>query len=83
MDVGYARVSKREQNPELQRNELEAAGCERIFEEKISSRVESSQLNTALDYRREGDTLVVWRLDRLGGSIKELLVLDRPAAGGV
>ncbi len=76
MDVGYVRVSKREQNPELQRNELEAAGCGRIFEERISSRVEKRlQLEAALDYCREGDTLVVWRLDRLGRSIKELLAL--------
>jgi DNA invertase Pin-like site-specific DNA recombinase len=76
MDVGYVRVSKREQNPELQRNELGAAGCGRIFEERISSRVESRpQLEAALDYCREGDTLVVWRLDRLGRSIKELLAL--------
>jgi DNA invertase Pin-like site-specific DNA recombinase len=76
MDVGYVRVSKREQNPELQRNELEAIGCGRVFEEKVSSRVESRpQLEAALDYCREGDTLVVWRLDRLGRSIKELLAL--------
>ncbi len=67
-------VSKRERNPELQRNELGAAGWEKIFEERISSRVESRlQLEAALDYCREGDTLVVWRLDRLGRSIKELL----------
>lgn len=82
MDVGYVRVSKREQNPELQRNELEAAGCERVFEERISSRVEARpQLEAALDYCREGDTLVVWRLDRLGRSIKELLALVESLQG--
>ncbi len=76
MDVGYVRVSKREQNPELQRNELAMAGCERIFEERTSSRVRTRlQLEAALDYCREGDALVVWRLDRLGRSIKELLAL--------
>lgn len=82
MDVGYVRVSKREQNPDLQRNELEAAGCGKIFEERISSRVESRpQLEAALDYCREGDTLVVWRLDRLGRSIKELLALVESLQG--
>jgi DNA invertase Pin-like site-specific DNA recombinase len=74
--VGYVRVSKREQNPELQRRELEAAGCERIFEERISSRKETRpQLEAALDYCREGDVLVIWRLDRLGRSLKELIEL--------
>ncbi|MDP9438524.1 MAG: recombinase family protein [Actinomycetota bacterium] len=76
MEVGYVRVSKREQNPDLQRRELEAAGCERIFEEKISSREQTRpQLLAAFDYCREGDVLVVWKLDRLGRSIKELIEL--------
>lgn len=76
MEVGYVRVSKREQNPELQRRELEAAGCGRIFEERISSREETRpQLEAALDYCRAGDVLVVWRLDRLGRSIRELIEL--------
>ena len=76
VEVGYVRVSKREQNPELQRRELSAAGCKRIFEERISSRKESRpQLEAALDYCRTGDVLVVWRLDRLGRSIKELIEL--------
>ena len=74
MNVGYVRVSKREQNPDLQRRELDNAGCGRIFEERISSRKESRpQLEAALDYCREGDALVVWKLDRLGRSIKELI----------
>ena len=60
VEVRYVRVSEREQNPELQRRELSAAGCERIFEERISSRQESRpQLEAALDYCREGDVLVV------------------------
>lgn len=76
MDVGYIRVSKREQNPELQRRELEAAGCEKFYEERISSREASRpQLEAALEYCREGDRLVVWRLDRLGRSLKELIGL--------
>ena len=70
MKIGYVRASKKEQNPELQRLELEAAGCERIFEESISSRKEDRpQLRAALDYCREGDALVVWKLDRLGRSL--------------
>ena len=76
VEVGYVRVSKREQNPELQRRELSSAGCKRIFEERISSREERRpQLEAALDYCREGDVLVVWRLDRLGRSIRELIEL--------
>lgn len=76
MEVGYVRVSRAEQEPDLQRRELEAAGCGRIYEERISSREESRpQLEAALDYCREGDRLVVWRLDRLGRSIKELIEL--------
>jgi Resolvase, N terminal domain len=73
MKIGYVRTSKKEQNPEMQRRELEAAGCERLFEESISSRKEDRpQLRAALDYCREGDALVVWKLDRLGRSLREL-----------
>jgi DNA invertase Pin-like site-specific DNA recombinase len=76
MKVGYARVSRQHQNLDLQRGELETAGCERIFEEKVSSRKESRPvLKEALDYVRAGDVLVVWRLDRLGRSLKELIEL--------
>lgn len=76
MDVGYIRVSKKEQDPALQRKELEAAGCEWIYEERISTREHSRpELDRALEYCREGDTLVVWKLDRLGRSIKELIEL--------
>ena len=76
VEVGYVRVSKREQNPELQRRELLTAGCERIFEERVSSREERRpELEAAFDYCREGDVLVVWRLDRLGRSIEELIEL--------
>jgi len=76
MGVGYVRVSKKEQNPDLQRRELEAAGCMRVFKESISSREQRGpQLEAALDYCREGDVLVVWKLDRLGRSIEELIEL--------
>ena len=60
----------------MQRRELEAAGCEQIFEERISSRKESRpELQRALEYCRQGDVFVVWKLDRLGRSLKELLEL--------
>ncbi|PLS86426.1 MAG: hypothetical protein CYG60_07300 [Actinobacteria bacterium] len=60
VEVGYVRVSKREQSPEMQWRELSAAGCERVFEERISSRKESRpQLEAALDYCRQGDMVVV------------------------
>jgi DNA invertase Pin-like site-specific DNA recombinase len=76
VNVGYARVSRQDQNPQMQRSELEAAGCEQIFEERISSRKESrAELQRALEYCRQGDVLVVWKLDRLGRSLKELLEL--------
>ena len=74
MNVGYARVSRQHQNLDLQRGELRAAGCERIFEEKVSSTKERRPvLKEALDYLRASDVLVVWRLDRLGRSLKELI----------
>lgn len=74
MDIGYARVSTREQDLDLQRDALEAAGVEEIYWEKVSSRKEGRpELAKALDYCREGDVLVVYKLDRLGRSLKELL----------
>lgn len=76
MDVGYIRTSKKDQNPDLQRRELEAFGCGRIYEEAISSRkADRPELRAALDYCREGDRLVVWKLDRLGRSLRELIDL--------
>ena len=74
MDVGYARVSTREQDLDLQRDALRAAGVEKVYWEKVSSRKEERpELAKALDYCREGDVLVVYKLDRLGRSLKELL----------
>ncbi|MDP9478951.1 MAG: recombinase family protein [Actinomycetota bacterium] len=74
MKVGYMRVSRRDQNPDLQRRALEAAGCERIFGEKASgAKAEREELLAALEYVREGDVLVVWKLDRLGRSLKDLI----------
>lgn len=74
MLVGYARVSTQDQKPELQRDALHAAGCERIFEEKASgAQRERPQLKAAIDYMRAGDTLVIWKLDRLARSVKQLI----------
>jgi DNA invertase Pin-like site-specific DNA recombinase len=71
---GYARVSTTEQNPRLQLDALHAAGCERIFEERASgAQRERPQLAAALDYLRPNDTLVVWKLDRLARSLKQLI----------
>ena len=76
MKIGYIRTSKKDQNPDLQRRDLLAAGCEKIFEEQISSRkAERPELRKALDYCREGDELVVWKLDRFGRSLQELIEL--------
>ncbi len=74
MLVGYGRVSTRDQNPELQLDALKAAGCEKVFTEKASgAQRDRPELQAALDFIREGDTLVVWRLDRLARSLKQLI----------
>jgi DNA invertase Pin-like site-specific DNA recombinase len=76
MRVGYARVSRKDQRLEPQRDALLADGCERVFEEKVSSReAERGALLEAFDYCRKGDVLVVARLDRLGRSLRELIDL--------
>ena len=76
MLIGYARVSTQDQNLELQIEALTKAGCRKIFEDKISgSRAERPGLAKARDVLREGDTLVVWKLDRLGRSVKHLVNL--------
>ncbi len=70
MLIGYARVSTQEQNLDLQLEALTKAGCTKIFDDKISgSRTERPGLNKVLEILREGDTLVVWKLDRLGRSV--------------
>jgi DNA invertase Pin-like site-specific DNA recombinase len=74
MLVGYARVSTQDQKPELQLDALKAAGCEKVFVEKASgAQRERPELKAALDYMRDGDTLVVWKLDRLARSMKQLI----------
>ena len=72
--IGYARVSTTEQHLHLQQDALTAAGCLKIFTDTISGvKSERKGLAEALDYIRNGDTLVVWRLDRLGRSLKDLI----------
>jgi DNA invertase Pin-like site-specific DNA recombinase len=74
MQIGYARVSTGEQTLDLQRDALAAAGCGRVFEETASgAKADRPVLAGALAYVREGDTLVVWRLDRLGRSLPHLI----------
>ena len=74
MLVGYARVSTDDQNLDLQKDALARVGCERILEDHQSgAKAERPGLKAALDYAREGDTLVVWRLDRLSRSLKDLI----------
>ena len=73
MLIGYARVSTDDQTLDLQRDALSAEGCERIFEDKASGAGDRPGLRNALDHIRTGDTLVVWRLDRLGRSLKDLI----------
>ncbi len=74
MKVGYARVSTHDQNMVLQIDALKNAGCEKIYYEIVSGvKSEKKALEDALAYMRENDTLVVWRLDRLGRSLASLI----------
>ncbi|MGM0880903.1 MAG: recombinase family protein [Bacillota bacterium] len=74
--VGYARVSTKDQNLDLQIAALKAEGCERIFQEKASGKKDDRpELAACLDYLRQGDTLVVYKLDRLGRSTAKLVNL--------
>lgn len=86
MLVGYARVSSVGQSLEVQEDLLRGAGCERVFSEKMSGRSMSDReaLQEALEFVREGDTLVITRLDRLARSIMDLRqILDHLSAKGV
>lgn len=71
--IGYARVSTQEQKLDMQLDALKKAGCTIIFEEKVSGVKQRPELVKALSYLREGDTFVVWKLDRLGRTLKELI----------
>lgn len=76
MMIGYARVSTQDQSLDLQIAALKKAGCKKILDDKLSgSRAERPGLNKMLDVLRKGDTLVVWKLDRLGRSLKNLVNL--------
>lgn len=76
MFIGYARVSSQDQNIDLQIEALTQAGCRKIFSDKMSgSRAERPGLSQTLEHLREGDTLMVWKLDRLGRSVKNLVDL--------
>ena len=87
MLIGYARVSTHDQNPQLQIDALRAAGCsdDRIYVEKASgAQRERPELRAAIDYMRDGDTLVVWKLDRLARSLKQLIeTVDGLEARGI
>jgi len=84
--IGYARVSTTDQTPDLQIDALKSAGAHRIFIETASgAKTDRPQLAAALDYLRPGDTLAVWKLDRLARSIGQLIdaidALDRAGCG--
>ncbi|WP_201714256.1 recombinase family protein [Rossellomorea arthrocnemi] len=76
MKIGYARVSTQEQSLDLQMDALQQAGCEKVYSEKISGmKDDRPKLLELIDYAREGDVLVVYKLDRLGRSTKKLIEL--------
>jgi DNA invertase Pin-like site-specific DNA recombinase len=76
MLIGYARVSTNEQDTANQATALKSAGCERIFREKASGgRWDRPELHRLLDQLRKGDVLVVWKLDRLSRSLRDVLTI--------
>lgn len=85
MQIGYARTSTLEQvaGLEAQQRDLEAAGCEKVFSERVSSVSQREQLEAVIDYLRDGDSLVVTKLDRLARSMRDLIAIkDRIEAKG-
>jgi DNA invertase Pin-like site-specific DNA recombinase len=82
MLIGYVRVSTNDQNTDLQRNALVSAGCEQIFEDKISGKsTDRPGLKKAMKALKAGDSLVVWKLDRLGRSVRHLIGLIEDLKG--
>lgn len=76
MKLGYARVSTQDQNLNLQLDALKIAGCDKVYQEKVSgAAAERPELRKLLEMIREGDTLVIWKLDRLGRSLAHLIGL--------
>ena len=74
MYIGYARVSTHDQNLDLQKDALKKVGCKKIFVDEISGSIrERPGRDKARELLRKGDTLVVWRLDRLGRSLRDLI----------
>lgn len=72
MLIGYARVSTDDQNLTLQKDALQQAGCTKIYSDRVSgAKAQRPGLSLALDFAWSGDVLVVWRLDRLGRSLKD------------
>src|SRR4051812_5274867 len=82
MLIGYARVSTVDQNLALQRDALTEAGCAKIYTEQMSGAVtDRPALHDALQFARSGDTLIVWKLDRLARSMKQLIeTVETPGA---
>lgn len=85
MQIGYARVSSDDQNLDLQYDALKAAGCKKIFDDRVSgAHSQRPGLERLLDTVRDGDSVIVWRLDRLGRSMKDLLeVVAKLESNGV
>jgi len=78
MLIGYARVSTQDQSLDLQEDALKKAGCKKIFTDKVSgSRKERPGLNDLISHLREGDSLVIWKLDRLGRSLRDMIDLTK------
>jgi DNA invertase Pin-like site-specific DNA recombinase len=76
MDIGYARVSTKEQELALQLEALSKAGCEKIYEDKVSgAKATREGLSLVLEVLRKGDSLVLWKLDRLGRNVKDLVTM--------
>ena len=76
MKIGYARVSTGLQNLDLQEDSLEKFGCEKVFTDHMSgAKSNRPGLETAIEFVRSGDTLVVWRLDRLGRNMEDLITI--------
>jgi len=76
MKIGYARVSTKDQNLDLQKDALEKAGCEKIYSEQVSgAKIERKQLDELIKQVRKGDIIIVWKLDRLGRSLRDLVNL--------
>ncbi len=76
MKIGYARVSTKDQSLNLQKDALKKAGCKKIYSEQVSgAKIDRSQLDELIKQVRKGDIIVVWKLDRLGRSLRDLVNL--------